>query len=381
MSNRLPVYLDCAATTPIEPAVLEVVIKYLRDEYGNAGSRTHEFGVRAKRAVERAREAVALVVNAQPDEVIFTSGATESNNLAILGLRDEGHRTGRKHIVSTMIEHKAVLEPLERMARDGFEVTLLKPGVTGIVGAEELRAALRPDTLLVSIMAVNNETGSIQPIGELADILANYHAYLHVDAAQAVGKVAEQLTSERIDLMSMSSHKIFGPKGVGALLVRRRQNGLRYLQPVVVGGGQERGLRSGTLPVALIAGFGEAARMVMSDATARSNACTKIRTCAEEALTDLSPKTNGDPSQSVTSIWNLSFSGVDGEAAIVALRDLVAISNGSACTSASYQSSHVLQAMGLSEDEINGALRLSWCHLTPPVPWDLVRERLAALAM
>ena len=266
-------YLDCNATTPVDPRVQAEVLTYLAEEFGNAGSRTHAYGQVAKDRVNRARQQVAAVVDARPEEVVFTSGATESDNLAILGLADHGTHAGRRHIISTQIEHKAVLEPLEEMARRGFEVTLLPPTAGGWIDPDAIRQALRPDTLLVSVMAVNNETGVIQPIPEIADALTGSEAYFHVDAAQAFGKQIEPLRHRRIDLMSISGHKIYAPKGIGALVTRRRGYQRPPLRPLLFGGGQERGLRPGTLPVALIAGLGTAAELALREHAERARIC------------------------------------------------------------------------------------------------------------
>ena len=236
-----PVYLDCNATAPMEPAARDTVVQWLTDQIGNAGSRTHEFGLRAKKAVQSARAHVAAVVGAHPDEVLFTSGATESNNLAILGLARHAQATGRRHIVSTAIEHKAVLEPLEVLEQRGFEVTLITPAPNGAVTAEAIRNALRPDTLLVSVMHVNNETGVLQPIAEIGELMEHHDAYLHTDAAQGFGKELEGLRSRRIDLISVSAHKVYGPLGIGALIARRRGFSRPPLSPLAHGGGQERG--------------------------------------------------------------------------------------------------------------------------------------------
>jgi len=374
-----PVYLDCNATTPMDPAVREMMLRFLTEEYGNEGSRTHEYGARAKQAVQRARDQVAAVVGCQRDEVLFTSGATESNNLAILGLGEVGAKTGRKHLVSSQIEHKAVLEPLEEMERRGFEVTLVGCDAAGRVRVDELAAALRPDTLLVSLMQVNNETGVRQPVLEAAELLAGHPAYLHVDAAQGFGKEVEVLRSKRVDLISVSGHKVFAPKGVGALITRRRGYDRVPLKPLVFGGGQERGLRPGTLPVALIAALGEAAERAMKENAARRARCAAIREQAWRALRPLGPRLNGSEEWGMEHVLNLSFPGLDSEALMVGLKDLVAISNGSACTSHSYTPSHVLEAMGMTEDEINGAVRLSWCHLTPDVDWEGVAERIRGM--
>lgn len=376
-----PVYLDCNATTPMDPAVAEVIRRYLEEEYGNEGSRTHEFGARAKQAVQRARDQVGAVVGCQRDEVLFTSGATESNNLALLGLAAHGERNGKKHLVTTQIEHKAVLEPVDELEKRGFEVTRVGCGADGRVVVEALVEALRPDTLLVSLMQVNNETGVRQPVLELAEALrtGKHEAYLHVDAAQGFGKELESLRHSRVDLISVSGHKVFGPKGVGALITRRRGYDRVPLKPLVFGGGQERGLRPGTLPVALIAALGEAAERAMKENAARRARCVAIREQAWRALEPLGPRLNGSEDLGMEHVLNLSFPGLDSEALMVSLKDLVAISNGSACTSHSYTPSHVLEAMGMTEEEIAGAVRLSWCHLTPEVDWEEVAKRIRGM--
>lgn len=371
-----PAYLDCNATTPIEPEVLEIVVRYMRDLYGNAGSRTHEYGVAAKRAVERARDQVAQVVAAQPDEVVFTSGGTESNNLALLGLAVFGERSNRRHILSTKIEHKAVLEPLEHLASRGFEVELLDPTPGGWVEAEAVQAALRPDTLLVSVMQVNNETGVRQPIGEIAALIADHPAFFHVDAAQGFGKELQPLRNPRVNLISVSGHKIYGPKGIGALVARRRGFDRLPLSPLMFGGGQERNLRPGTVAVPLIAGLGAAANLCVQDHELRKARCLAIRDEMLAAFAPLSPTFNGDPSRMLYNTLNLTFGDLDSEAVMLALKGVAALSNGSACTSHDYRPSHVLQAMALPEATISGALRLSWCHLTTPVNWTLITRRL-----
>jgi len=374
-----PVYLDCNATTPLEPEVREVLMRFLTEEYGNEGSRTHEYGARAKQAVQRARDQVGAVVGATRDEVIFTSGATESNNLAILGLAEAGLESGRTHLITTAIEHKAVLEPFEALEKRGFEVTLLGCDRSGRIDPSELAAALRPETLLVSVMQVNNETGVRQPLDEIGAVLKEHPAYLHTDAAQGFGKDLETLRNLRIDLISVSGHKLFAPKGIGALVMRRRGYQRPPLRPLVQGGGQERGLRPGTLPVALIAALGTAAEVAVRDHKTRLTRCRKIRKEAMAALAPLSPQIAGDPSQVIDHVLNVAFSDLDSEALMVTLKDLVAISNGSACTSSSYTPSHVLRAMGMSDDEANCHVRISWCHLTPEVDWEAVAERIKTL--
>jgi cysteine desulfurase len=375
-----PVYLDCNATTPIDPRVQAEVLQYMAEEFGNAGSRTHAYGQVAKERVNRARQEVAAVVAAQPDEVIFSSGATESNNLAILGLAAYGERTRRRHIVGTQIEHKAVLEPLSYLAGRGFELTLLPPTSGGWIEPHRIREALRQDTLLVTVMGVNNETGVIQPLDEIADVLGDHDAFFHVDGAQAFGKLFEPLKNSRIDFLSISGHKLYAPKGIGALVARRRGYNRPPVQPLMYGGGQERGIRPGTLPVALIAGLGTAASLAVREQSERSAYCASYRTDLLAALMPLGAELNGDSDRSVRHTINLSIPGIDSEAAIVALKDLVAISNGSACTSQSYEPSHVLQAMGMSRERIAGAMRLSWSYLTPSLDCALIAERLNPLA-
>lgn len=373
------VYLDCNATTPLDPEVREVLQYFLTDEFGNEGSRTHEYGVRAKRAVQKARDQVAAVVAAKREEVIFTSGATESNNLAIIGLRTAGIEQNRRHIITTAIEHKAVLEPCEALEREGFTVTRLSVGASGAVSPEDVNSALQPDTLLVSVMHVNNETGVRQPLAAIADVLKDHPAYFHTDAAQGYGKDLEMLRNQRIDLISISGHKIFAPKGIGALVMRRRGYSLPPLHPLMHGGGQERGLRPGTLPVAMIAALGIAAEIAVRDNEKRKLACKEIRDKVLNALTPLDPLLTGDQTLVMDHVLNLSFPGMDSEALIVALKDLIAISNGSACTSNSYTPSHVLKAMGMTDDDANACVRISWCHMTPEVDWQAVADTVNLL--
>jgi len=373
------VYLDCNATTPVEAEVLKVVQTFLLEEFGNAGSRTHSYGVRAKQAVQRAREQVAAVVHAKKDEVVFTSGATESNNIALLGLAEYGAKEGKKHIITTAIEHKAVLEPLERLELQGFEITRLPVGETGRVERGAISESLRQDTLLVSVMQANNETGIIQPIDDIADDMKDHEAFLHTDAAQTFGKELEPLRNPRIDLISISGHKIFAPKGVGALVVRKRGYTRAPLRPLMVGGGQERGLRPGTLPVALIAALGKASELAIRNHAERSERCADLRSAALRGLQPLDPVIVGDKERTLSHVLNLSIGNLDSEALMVATKNLVAISNGSACTSSSYTPSHVLMAMGLTEEEANCCIRLSWCHMTPDVDWPAFVDTVQSL--
>lgn len=375
----MAVYLDCNATTPVDPRVRALVTEYLDGEFGNAGSRTHEYGARAKRAVERARQQVATVVEGKPDEVVFTSGATECNNLAILGLEEEGRRSSRRHVVSTEMEHKATLEPLEELERRGFEVTRLPGNQEGWVEPGAVLAAVRDDTLLVSLLHVNNETGVVQPIGAVADALEGHEVFLHVDAAQGYAKEFEELRRARVDLISVSGHKIYGPKGIGALIARRRGFKRPPLRPLQFGGGQERGLRPGTLAVHAIVGLGLAAEVARLEAPARRERCVAFRRKVLDGLGPLEPKLHGDPARVVPHTVNLSFAGLDSEAVMVAAKDLIAVSNGSACTSQSYEPSHVLTSMGLPEEQVRGAIRISWYHDTPDVDWAEVSARIASL--
>jgi len=371
-----PVYLDCNATTPIATEVFEEMNPYFLEEFGNEGSRTHEFGTRAKKAIQKAREQVSSVLNTKPEEVIFTSGATESNNIALLGLRKEGIEKNRKHIITSMIEHKAILEPCDYLEREGFEVTRLAATRGGVFDIDALKNSLRPDTLLVSLMNVNNETGIRQPIDQVTEILNEHPAYFHTDAAQGFGKDINTLRNPRIDLISISGHKIYAPKGIGALITRRRGYDRLPLESIVFGGGQERGLRPGTLPVALIVGLGKSAEVAERDEEKRKIACKKIKVEALSALKKLDPKITGDESLMMDHVLNLSFPGLDSEALMVGLKDLIAISNGSACTSASYDPSHVLLAMGLSEDEANECVRISWSFMTPQIDWEEIAKKI-----
>jgi cysteine desulfurase len=376
----MTIYLDCNATTPVEPEVRDAVIRYMVDELGNAGSRTHEFGARAQEAAQRARAQVAAVAGASTDEVTFTSGATESDNLALLGLAAHGEKAGRRHLVTTAIEHRAVLEPLAALAARGFEVTTVWPTAGGWVDPAALLAAVRADTLAVSVMHANNETGVVQPIAEIAERLGDRGAYLHVDAAQGFGKELEMLRHPRIDLVSVSGHKLFAPQGVGALIARRRGHLRPPVTPLMFGGGQERGLRPGTLPVHLVVGLGIAAETAARDAGARARACRTFRERALSALAPLEPTVHGDLSRALPHVLNLSFAGVSSEALMVAWRGLVAVSNGAACTAREYAGrhagrhagSHVLRAMGASDDAVRGAVRLSWSHRTPEPEWERV---------
>lgn len=374
-----PIYLDCCATTPIDNSVKETLLHYLTEDYGNEGSRTHEYGSRAKQAVYKARDQVAAVVGAKRDEVIFTSGATESNNLAILGLADTGRERNKQHIITSNIEHKAVLEPIECLGKQGFDISYLSVDRSGRIDPNAVQELLRPETLLVSVMQANNETGVLQPITEIAEVLQDHEAYFHCDAAQGFGKELASITNTRVDLISLSGHKIYAPKGIGALVARRRGYRKAPLHPLLVGGGQERGLRPGTLSVPLIAALGQAAACSWEECEARKEVCKKIRHEMLQVLETLDIQLTGDQHFTMPHVLNFSIDGIDSEALMVTLKDIIAISNGSACTSTSYTSSHVLRSMGFSEDEANSCVRLSWCHLTPRIDWELVKNRIQSI--
>jgi cysteine desulfurase len=355
-----PLYLDYNATAPLDLRVFEAMRPYFLEDIGNAGSRTHVYGQRAKEAVDRARQQVADLIGARSDEILFTSGATESNNLVLLGLLRHGQTTGRKHVLASAIEHKSVLEPLDHLRDAGFDVQLLPVTAGGQVEPDAVRERLRPDTLIVSVMHSNNETGVLQPVQEIAALLEDTKTFFHVDAAQTFGKQVEALHKLRCDFLSISGHKIYGPKGVGALFARRLRVQRRPLTPLMYGGGQEMGWRPGTLPVPLIVGLGTAAEIAAREYPARREAAARVKRDFLSELATVEHQINGDPSRTQTHVVNVSFPGVDSEALMMAVREELAISNGAACTSASYSPSHVLKAMGLSDDLIASAVRISW---------------------
>lgn len=355
----MPIYLDYNATTPLDPRVFEVMKEWYSGPPANAGSRTHVFGQRAKDAVERARKQVADVVAAKPEEVIFTSGATESNNLAIIGLAAHGEASGKKHIVSTAIEHKAVLEPLQYLAKKGFEIELVPVCRGGYVNPYDVVGRVRDDTLLVSVMHANNETGILQPVKIIGESLRESSVYFHIDAAQTFGKERE-LADIDFDLLSVSSHKIYGPQGIGGLVVKRRGNTRIPVTCLIHGGGQERGLRPGTIPIALAVGFGEAVQLAVLEQSDRLMIASMIRAKFLKELNDIDHSINGEGARCQQHVVNIRFPNVDSEALMIGLREVLAFSNGSACTSSSYLSSHVLLAMGLSDDEASESIRLSW---------------------
>jgi cysteine desulfurase len=374
-----PVYLDYNATTPLDPRVFEAMVPYFLEEVGNAGSRTHVFGQRAREAAEQARKHVAVLLDAKPEEIIFTSGATESNNIALLGLARHGSETGRKHILATAIEHKAVLEPLSRLGELGFEVELVPVSGGGYVEPDAVRARLRRDTLVVSVMHANNETGVLQPVVEIGEMLAETDTLFHTDAAQTYGKEVEALRRVRCNLLSISAHKVYGPKGIGALYVRRCGGQRCALTPLGLGGGQEMGLRPGTLPVPLVVGLGKAAEVARREFHERGVAARQLRAQFLRGLDRIDHRINGDVTRAQPHIVNASFPGVDSEALMLALRSEIAISNGAACTSSGHSTSHVLRSMGLPEHRIVSAVRFSWGPGVLEIPLGALLEAVSSL--
>ncbi len=373
-----PLYLDYNATTTLDPRVFEVMKPWFL-EPTNAGSRTHVYGQRAKDAVEIARKQVADILGVGPEEIIFTSGATESNNLAILGLAEYGERNNRRHIISTAIEHKAVLEPLEHLRKRGFEIELAPVTSGGYVEPDAIRERLRPDTLLVSVMHANNETGVLQPVLEIAELLADRATFFHTDAAQTFGKEVDDLRRLRCDFASISGHKIYGPQGIGVLYLRRRGAEPRALAPLHHGGDQERGLRPGTVPVALAIGLGEAAELAGNEHSKRREDALALKRALLEGLCSVEHQVNGDPKRTQAHVLNVTFPGVDSEALMVAMKSEMAISNGSACTSSSYSPSHALQAMGLDDETIECSVRISWGQGVDQLPASTLVEAVEGL--
>lgn len=359
----MPIYLDCNATTPLEPEVVKIMNQYMVEHFGNEGSHTHHHGTLAKAAVNHSRDQIAKLVNCSRNEITFTSGATESNNLAILGLREFALHTKRTHIITSAIEHKAVLEPIECLKKQGFEIDIIQPDSTGRIDPSSIQQKIKPNTLLVSIMSANNETGVIQPIDEITNLL-NDEIYFHVDAAQSFGKIIKPLQNKRIDLISVSGHKIYGPKGIGVLITRLRNYEKPPLTPLVFGGGQERGLRPGTLPVFLIAGLGKAAELSIHNHEKRNLINTNIQKQFINFFQEFKVHFNGDLNNLLPNTINFSIPGIDSEAFMLLSKELMSVSNGSACTTSNYQPSHVISAMTNDPNITKGAIRISWCHDT-----------------
>ena len=366
---KLPIYMDYSATTPVDPRVAEKMIPYLTEKFGNPASRSHAFGWEADTAVEQAREQVAALVNADAKEIVWTSGATESNNLAIKGAAQFYQGKGR-HIVTMRIEHKAVIDTVRELERVGFIATYLDPEPNGLLDIEKLKAALQPDTILVSIMMVNNEIGVIQDIAAIGEICRSKGILFHVDAAQATGKVIIDLQKLKVDLMSFSAHKTYGPKGIGALYVRRKPR--VRLEAQMHGGGHERGMRSGTLATHQIVGMGEAFRIAQAEMATENERVRMLRDRLLKGLMDMEEvHLNGDLEQRVPHNLNLSFNFVEGESLIMAIKD-VAVSSGSACTSASLEPSYVLRALGRSDELAHSSIRFTVGRFTTVEEVDYV---------
>ncbi|MEY2976301.1 MAG: hypothetical protein RLZZ435_438 [Cyanobacteriota bacterium] len=360
-----PIYLDCHATTPVDQRVLEQMLPYFCEVYGNPASVTHAYGWGAEAAVKQARAQVAESIGAEPREIIFTSGATESNNLAIKGVAEAYFAKGR-HLVTLQTEHKAVLDPLSYLETLGFEVTRLSVQGNGLVDLAELAATLRPDTILVSVMAANNEIGVLQPLAAIGQICHDRQVLFHTDAAQAIGKIPLNVQTQKIDLLSLTAHKIYGPKGIGALYVRRK-NPRVQLAPQLHGGGQERGWRSGTLPVPQIVGLAAALTLALEEQPSESQRLRQLRDRLWQALQGLEGiHLNGDLSQRLAGNLNVSFEGVNGQALLLALQPDLALSSGSACTTAKIEPSHVLQALGRSLELSQASLRFGLGRFTTP---------------
>jgi len=377
---HFPIYMDYSATTPVDPRVADKMIPYLREQFGNPASRSHMYGWTAEKAVEEAREHVAALINADSREIIWTSGATESNNLAIKGAA-QFYKTKGKHIITVKTEHKAVLDVVRELERQGFEATYLQPQDSGLITIEQLAEAIRPDTILVSVMLVNNEIGVIQPIDAIGELCRSKGIIFHCDAAQATGKVNIDLEKTKVDLMTFTAHKTYGPKGVGALYVRRKPR--VRIEAQMHGGGHERGLRSGTLPTHQIVGMGEAFRIAkeeMADEIVRIKA---MRDRLVKGLLEMEEVyVNGELEHRVPHNLNMSFNYVEGESLIMAIKDL-AVSSGSACTSASLEPSYVLRALGRSDELAHSSIRFTFGRFTTEDEIEftikLIKEKVAKL--
>ncbi len=359
---KIPIYMDYHSTTPVDPRVLEAMRPYFCEEFGNAASKSHAFGWRAEEAVERARAQVAALIGASPKEVVWTSGATESDNLAVKGAARFYQSKGR-HLVTTRIEHKAVLDSCHALEREGWEVTFLDVGRDGVLDPEAVRRAIRPDTVLVSVMHANNEVGTVQPVEAIGAITREKGVLFHTDAVQSAGRIPFDVERANADLVSLSAHKIYGPKGVGALYVRRKPR--VRLTPIIDGGGHERGYRSGTLNVPGIVGFGAAAEIARAEMPAEAERLLRLRERLRAGIQsglDL-VTVNGSLAQRLPGNLNLSFAYVEGEALMMAVKD-VAVSSGSACTSASLEPSYVLRAMGVSDDLAHSSIRFGLGRFT-----------------
>lgn len=361
----MAVYLDYNASSPIDERVLERMIEVYRLHYGNADSRTHVFGTDAKEIVINSRKTIAKILGIDSSDVFFTSGSTESNNMAILGLLDYALESGQNHFITTSIEHKSVLEAMKHLQEKGCTVDFVSPDASGRIRPEQILDLVTDKTALVSMMHVNSETGIIQPIEEVGTALAETNTYFHVDATQSFGKLNDTLRNAKYNMLSITAHKLGGPQGVGAFILRRDRTYRRPpVKPLLYGGQQERGYRPGTTPVALVAGFALAAELCDKESVAHMESCRAIRQSFLEAIQGLSYTLNGDQEYCLPSTINISFHGVDAEGIFLAVREDYAFSNGSACNSGSHAPSYVLTSMGLDEARINEAIRISWNHDT-----------------
>ncbi|MBI3730781.1 MAG: IscS subfamily cysteine desulfurase [Burkholderiales bacterium] len=379
-SPHFPIYMDYSATTPVDPRVADKMIPFLRAQYGNPASRSHMYGWDAEKAVEDARAQVADLVNADPREIIWTSGATESNNLALKGAANF-YKSKGKHIITVKTEHKAVLDTVRELERQGFEATYLQPGDDGLITVEQLKAAIRPDTILVSVMWVNNEIGVIQPIAEIGELCREKGIVFHSDAAQATGKVYIDLENTKVDLVSFSAHKSYGPKGIGALYIRRKPR--VRLEAQMHGGGHERGFRSGTLATHQIVGMGEAFRIAKEEMESELAHVRTMRDRLAKGLQEIEETyINGDMEHRVPHNLNVSFNYVEGESLIMAIKD-IAVSSGSACTSASLEPSYVLRALGRSDELAHSSIRFTIGRFTTEedidFTIDLLKTKVAKL--
>ena len=372
------VYLDYNATTPVNADVLEEMIYVYKNIIGNADSRTHDYGDNARKIVESSREKVSELFGVNPDEVFFTSGATESNNIAIQGLKDYSDKTGKKHIISSTIEHKAVLETLKYLKRLDYDVDFVNPGRDGRVSYDTIASKIRDDTLLVSVMHVNNETGVIQPIREIGEETEKRGVLFHVDATQSSGKLINEIRDCKYNMLSCSAHKFYGPQGIGALILKKKDYKLPPITPIMFGGQQEHGISPGTTPVALVAGFGKACEVAMKKHEKNEIAYKKIQLMILEILekSGLKYHVNGDLNYCIPSTLNICIEGVSSEALMLSSKQYCGISNGSACTSKSYSHSYVLEAMGLSEEEMDSSIRISWGANEDP---EIIKENIMQL--
>jgi cysteine desulfurase len=377
---KLPIYLDYSATTPVDPRVAQKMIPYLTEHFGNPASRSHAFGWKAEEAVEEARGHVAALIGADPREIVWTSGATEGNNLAIKGAA-QFYKTKGRHLITQKTEHKATLDTMRELERQGFECTYLDVQENGIVSLEKFAAAIRPDTILASIMMVNNEIGVIQPIAEIGEICRARGVIFHCDAVQAAGKLPIDLATLKVDLLTITAHKMYGPKGIGALYVRRKPR--VRIEPQIHGGGHERGFRSGTLATHQIVGFGEAARIARLEMASDNERIRALRDKLWRGLSSMEAVVlNGDLERRIPGNLNVSFNYVEGESLIMAIKD-IAVSSGSACTSASLEPSYVLRALGRSDELAHSSIRFTLGRFTTEEEIDyavnLVRTKVAKL--